>query len=102
FSAWNNLGTALRRLGDWNGAEQAFRRALEIQPRLAPGIENNLGNVADDRGDFDSAEAHYARAIELNPDAPEARWNLGRLLLRKGDYQRGWELYEWRLRTAGY
>lgn len=40
--SWNNLGLALRRLGDDGAAEAAFRRALGLAPG-DPQVANNLG-----------------------------------------------------------
>jgi hypothetical protein len=45
------------------------------------------------------ALASCDRAIALKPDSPEARFNRAACHLALGDYERGWEEYEWRWQT---
>ena len=40
--AWVNLGVARRRMNDLAGAEQAYRRAVELQPNYVPAYHNLL------------------------------------------------------------
>ena len=47
-------------------------------------------------GQLEEAIAVYRRGIALNPSLPEAHHNLAMALLRRGDFQQGWEEYEWR------
>src|SRR6202007_1748511 len=42
------------------------------------------------------ALADFERCIALKPDANEPRFNKATLLLRRGDFREGWELYEFR------
>ena len=39
-AAWVNLGVALRRRGDFAGAEAAYRKAIEVDSQLVPGFAN--------------------------------------------------------------
>jgi len=39
-SGWNNLGVVRARLGDLDGAEMAYRRALELDPSFASAAKN--------------------------------------------------------------
>jgi tetratricopeptide (TPR) repeat protein len=50
----------------------------------------------------DEALASYRRAIEVKPDDADANWNLALFHLLRGEYRRGWELYEWRWRRSEY
>ena len=52
-------------------AEQAARRALELDPDNAA-AEVALGNVNRDRRQWQAAERHYVRALEIDPDNAEA------------------------------
>ena len=45
------------------------------------------------------AELAYLKALELKPNFPEAHWNLSHIYLRRGEYSRGWELFESRWKT---
>ena len=48
------------------------------------------------RGDLIEAERLYRAALALRPDEPRTHWNLGLLLLLKGDFAAGWPEYAWR------
>ncbi|MCP3964373.1 MAG: tetratricopeptide repeat protein [bacterium] len=39
-NAWVNLGVSRRRIGDFGGAEQAYKRTLEIDPRILSAYQN--------------------------------------------------------------
>src|SRR5260221_1147637 len=96
--AHNNLGNALRDLGQLDEALRCYRQATELNAEFAA-AHSNLGNVLDDLGRFEAAVESHRRAVELNPDAPEAHnWlgialkNLGRLDEAAGCYRRALEL----------
>ena len=83
--AWNNLGNLLMDNGrDIAGAERAFKKALEIDPKDAPSW-NNLGNLLNDplndKKDIAGAEDAYKKALEIDPEAIEVWSNLGNTLL---------------------
>ena len=67
-------------LGRYEEAEQAFRRAIELDPKLS-NPWNGLGILlADHLGRYEEAEQAYRRAIELDPKLSNP-WNgLGILL----------------------
>ena len=96
-NAENDLGAVLQARGHLDEAEICFRHALEMSPQSAV-AHNNLGSVFWRRGQAEEARRFYQRAVELKPDFPEAHWNLSQALLLLGDFRRGWEEYEWRLR----
>ncbi len=50
---------------------------------------------------FDEALAWFVAAQAFRPDAFDAHWNECLIRLRAGDYARGFEKYEWRLRRHG-
>jgi tetratricopeptide (TPR) repeat protein len=91
----NNLGNSLREKGQLDEAVAAFRRAAEIRPDYAAAL-SNLANTLKDSGLLDEAIAVYDRAIALNPGSPNPHYSLSLALLARGDFQRGWEEYEWR------
>lgn len=59
----------------------------------------NRGSTLEDLQRFDEAIASYQRAQQIDPDAASPHWNesLTRLLL--GDFETGWQKYEWRWST---
>jgi tetratricopeptide (TPR) repeat protein len=71
-----NLGSALARAGDWEGAQAA----LEASIRQAPGYADAhvaLGNVLFARGDRVGAVACWNRALAIDPGNEAASKNLG-------------------------
>ncbi|TAL21542.1 MAG: glycosyltransferase family 41 protein, partial [Nitrospirae bacterium] len=72
----NNLGNALRDLGQLEVALASYTKALEMEPSFADAYYN-LGNVLQDLGRLDGAVASYRRALEIKPDFAAAHSNLG-------------------------
>jgi tetratricopeptide (TPR) repeat protein len=85
-AVWGNLGDALVRRGDYNGAVAAYQKITELDPRL-PAAHFHLGIALKDKGDVDGAIAAYKRAIELDPRHARAHNNLGAALKEKGDVE---------------
>ncbi|MHB9117855.1 MAG: tetratricopeptide repeat protein [Burkholderiales bacterium] len=77
--AHNNLGIALRNLGQFDRALASFRRALEIKPDYANAY-SNLGIALQNFGQLDSAVVSYRQALKIEPDHAEAYNNLGNAL----------------------
>ena len=71
-----NLGDICYRLGQYDGAWDAYQRALRLRPDLGDDLHFKLGNLALKRGDPDMARSHWRRAVELNPRHQLARANL--------------------------
>jgi tetratricopeptide (TPR) repeat protein len=68
----------------FEGAEAAYRRALQLDPSLANAL-TNLGNLMFKRGQHNEAEGFYRRALAIDPEQPEAFYNLGFLVYDRGD-----------------
>ena len=65
-SAYANLGSAYRQLGDLPTAKQYFEMSLQLAPdRPMPMI--GLGLIAQKQGDFDEAIRQYSRAMAIQP-----------------------------------
>ena len=63
-TAYGNLGSAYRQLGDTARAKQCFENALEVQPnRPMPMVLIGLGLIAQKNGDFAEAIRDYSRAM---------------------------------------
>lgn len=75
----------------YDRAEQAYLRAIEIDPSLANAI-TNLGNLRFRRGNAEQAEYLYRKALEVDASQPEALYNLGFLSYERGELQHaaGW------------
>ena len=92
-----NLGTALHLAGDAKQAAAHYRTALRRRPELAQAALN-LGLLLEADGDVQGAMECYRRAIAARPEFAEAHFNYALQLLLTGEFARGWEEYEWRLR----
>jgi tetratricopeptide (TPR) repeat protein len=64
-------------------AENAYRKALEIEPDMAPAM-TNLGNLKFRRDELKEAEHCYREAIRYDPYLPQPYYNLGCLKLNAG------------------
>jgi tetratricopeptide (TPR) repeat protein len=76
-------GVAAQQRGDLPGAADAYRRAIEAEPRFAE-AHANLGVVLARLGEYEQAVASYERALSLNPALNAARVNLGLAHYRAG------------------
>jgi tetratricopeptide (TPR) repeat protein len=75
-----------------DGAEQLYRRAVELDPWLTIAY-TNLGNIRFRRQDAEGAEALYRKALEIDPRQPEAQYNLGYLTLERGEAEQSIPLF---------
>jgi tetratricopeptide (TPR) repeat protein len=66
---WKNLGDLYRfRLRNLEGATQAYRVIVKMQPNNVEAVEVLAGLLARDPRQIDDAAAAYQRLIQLNPD----------------------------------
>jgi len=98
-SAAFNLGIAFKSLGRLPESIRWFKYALSYEPRHADALQN-LGASHHELGRLQQAEDCYRRALELAPQRPEVHYNLSLLALARGDYDGGWEAFEWRWKGA--
>lgn len=82
--AWTNLGNSEMRLGRANAAEEAFRKALEIQPDAADTL-NNLAWLLYEQKRVEEAEPIARKAAMTKaPDAWTRLDTLARILAARG------------------
>ncbi|MBI1206202.1 MAG: tetratricopeptide repeat protein [Azospirillum sp.] len=98
--ALNNLGVLLLEQGKTDEAIEKFRRALQIAPDYLDAL-NNLANGFRDQGKLDDAIARFLEVQRLQPDQPDANWGESLTRLIQGDFETGWQKYEWRWLTKG-
>jgi Tfp pilus assembly protein PilF len=99
--AHNNLGIALVDLGRQEDAITHHDRALALQPGRAE-LHYNLGSVLQRQGLYAEALTCYGRALALKPDYGQAHLNRSLALLLTGEFDEGWQEYEWRFAVARY
>lgn len=93
-------GVSAARHGDYEGAEGAFRRLLELDPTAAE-VHNNLGVVYIQRGVLRKGIAAFRSALRLSPDYAEATLNLAVALERLGEVAEAATYYRRFLTLAG-
>jgi len=86
-------GLELMAQSDRAGAEDAFRRALQLQPELAA-AHSNLGLLQEEAGQPEAAEASYRRALELDPGLVQTCINFGALLAARQRYAEAEAIYQ--------
>ena len=96
--AWANLGSALQCLGRLDEALACCQRAVNCEPQ-SPEAHLNLGNAFLVMGKMPEAVAAFDHALRLRPGFPDAHLGRSLALLLAGDFERGWEEYEWRWQT---
>ncbi len=93
--ALNNRGNVLHELQCHEQALESYNHALKIKPDYAEALYNR-GNILLDLKQPQAAIESYDRAVELEPEYVEAHWNSSLCHLQLGDFDQGWEKYEWR------
>jgi tetratricopeptide (TPR) repeat protein len=96
--AFSNTGIVLHELGRFMEALACYDRALALEPDDAIALFNR-GITLGALGRFDEELASYSRAQAIAPNFINAHLNEAFCRLSIGDFERGWEKYEWRWRT---
>jgi tetratricopeptide (TPR) repeat protein len=99
--AYINRGSILAQLDRQHEALASYDAALKLAPDGAD-IYFARGLVLMELKRLDEASASYDRAIALAPDYAEAYWGKSHVSLLQGDYEEGWKLDEWRMKSAMY
>ncbi len=97
-NAHNNRGNALYNLQRPSEALESYDKVLALRPDFAD-AHCNRGIAFADLGRLADAAVSCDRAIALKPDNAEAYFNKSCAALLSGDFERGWQLYEWRKKT---
>eukprot|EP00929_Paragymnodinium_shiwhaense_P004427 TRINITY_DN10535_c0_g2_i1.p1 TRINITY_DN10535_c0_g2~~TRINITY_DN10535_c0_g2_i1.p1 ORF type:complete len:730 (-),score=229.67 TRINITY_DN10535_c0_g2_i1:83-2272(-) len=84
-AALTNLGASQQKMGDLDGAEDSFRKAIAADP-LREVLHRNLGLLLQQKGQLKGAEKSYRRAIELNPRHSQSHASLGSVLTDRKAY----------------
>jgi len=99
-SAWANKGIIFYELNDLIQAEKCFENALSINPSSEEALVGR-GNLRNEKKEYLPALEDFNAALHLNPANSQAKWNKALSLLRLGNYEDGWKLYESRWEISG-
>jgi Tfp pilus assembly protein PilF len=88
------------RLGRYDEAVRIGRESLEADGDDLQTL-HNLAVVHYRRLELDESIACARRALTLDPGAAGPHFQLAEALLLRGDFEQGWEEYEWRFRIPG-
>ncbi|MBM4343520.1 MAG: protein kinase [Deltaproteobacteria bacterium] len=77
--------------GDMPAAARNFAKALSCTPGLA-WAQGQLGSICSEAGQFDRAEAHLQAAAQLEPFNAMVQWDLVRLEVLRGRFDRADEM----------
>ena len=99
--AYSNLGRARMRLGRWEEALDAYVRAAALVPGEVR-YHRNVGAAMVNLGRRDEAIARFDEIVRIDPENPDGHVGRALLLLLAGDFERGWQEYEWRWRLAPF
>jgi cytochrome c-type biogenesis protein CcmH/NrfG len=86
WQRWNDYGIGLLLQGDLKGAEAAFQKVTEIDPKNPDGWVN-IGRAAVQEGDMDRARTVLEKAIALSPSLARALYFYARVLRSDGNYE---------------
>jgi Flp pilus assembly protein TadD len=89
-----SLGNALVQAGDFDGAEAAYARAVEIDPSEAGAFYNRLANVYCNEGHDGRAEKVFRKCLEFRFDDPMYHCGLGDVLVKQGKIDDAQSVYE--------
>lgn len=98
FYTYLMLGDCHNMAGHHAKAELMYKKAAELNPESHEAW-NNLGALYGAvYADYKKAHAYLAKALKINPDHAGSHCALASSYLAEGDYEKGWEEYEWRLK----
>jgi len=98
ISALLNRGTSLYNLNRHTEALASFDRVLALDPHNVQALYNRA-NVLHELHRFDECLVSFAETLSRAPDYADAHWNEALTRLLFGDFERGWQKYEWRWKT---
>ncbi len=92
-SAYNGIGYAQSRLGDYPAAEAAFKQYITLRPG-SPNPYDSYAELLMKMGRYDDSIAQYQKALEKDPQFSSALAGIGHNDVFKGDYAKGRQSYQ--------
>lgn len=101
FEAVVGLGVVAFQRLDYTSCERYFEQALKIKPDHVT-VLTNLGNCCSVQGKYDEALILLNKAIAREKDNSLARTNRALIKLGRGQFDTGWEDYEYRWDSGNF
>jgi Flp pilus assembly protein TadD len=95
-----NISEVYRALGRFDDALNAAKRAAALSPD-DPVCLHNLAVIQYHRLELDDCIASAEKALTINAFLPGPHFQLAEALLLRGEWERGWEEYQWRFDLPG-
>ena len=89
-----NLAVEFQKYNRLEDAKKCYERAVLLNPKDV-NTYLNLGNTLKDMKRYQEALANYDNALTLCPDMASVLWNKGLIKILIGEFEEGWQLYEW-------
>ncbi|QWE20736.1 tetratricopeptide repeat protein [Polynucleobacter sp. AP-Kolm-20A-A1] len=99
-SAWVNKGNILLEKELFADARSCFETAHKLGQHLEE-AHIGLANLHNELKEYSLGLAHLSEALSINPQNFQAQWNKALSLLRLGQFEEGWKLYESRWHISG-
>ena len=90
-----NRGNALQKLNRYDESVASYDQAIAINPDYAEAYSNR-GISLKELNLYEEALTSYNQAIAINPDYIDANLNLSLCNLMLGNFNEGWQGFEWR------
>lgn len=97
-TAWNNFGKTCKEMNRLEEAMSCFRRALELTPESSE-PHKSLADILELQNQPEAAADCYREVLKQEQGNALVHLNLGITLLKRGQFEEGWEEYEWRFLT---
>lgn len=98
---WNGLGVAYRRAQKMEQARAAFKRAIQIDS-TNPHHYSNMAGTYVNEGNSLPAIDWCNKGLKIKPGDKDCMFNRGIAYLEQGDFEHGWEGYEYARKWAGW
>ncbi|MFC2049044.1 tetratricopeptide repeat protein [Elusimicrobiota bacterium] len=93
YGEYMELGRYFRKQGEYDKAEELFKKALSINPKNE-GTYFELGQCFRDQGEYDKAVELFEQAVSMNPKNEGVYFELGWCYRAKGEYEKAGELFK--------
>ncbi len=100
IAAWSNIGHAHQEIEKFEDADFSYQKALDLNPHYEDALIGK-GNLLNELKHYEDALKQFDAAIATNPNNHLAKWNKALSLLRLGNFEAGWPLFESRWHIAG-